>query len=139
MRALERVTAAPLLLGAVLALLVVVGCAYTLASSIRARRRDLAILRSLGSNDRQLRAIVYWQASIVAAMIMVVGVPVGIVVGRSIVSLLTNALGIVPGAEVPVLLVIAAIGAALLVANAIAVLPAHRAVRTRVAQLTLDH
>jgi hypothetical protein len=137
-RALGRVTAAPFLLGAVLVLVLVTGCAYVLASSVRSRRRDLAILRALGSDSRQLRAVVHWQASLVAATIMIVGVPLGIVVGRWVVALLTNALGIVPGADVPMLGVGAIVGTALLLANALALLPARRASRIGIAQLSLD-
>ena len=127
-RALGRVTAAPFLLAAVLALLLVVGCAYLLATSVRSRRRDLAILRALGSNSRQLRTAVHWQATLVAAAIVVVGLPLGVVVGRRVVSLLTTALGIVPGAR--------AAGrppaprrrrGAVLIANGLALLPARRA------------
>jgi ABC-type lipoprotein release transport system permease subunit len=137
-RALERVTAAPFLLGMVLAVLLVTGCAYLLASSVRARRRDLAILRALGSDGRQLRAVVHWQVSLVAAIIVTVGLPLGIVVGRWVVTLLTSTLGIVPGADVPALGVAAIIGVALLLANVLALLPARRASRISVVQLSLD-
>ena len=137
-RALGRVTAAPFLLAAVLALLLVVGCAYLLATSVRSRRRDLAILRALGSNSRQLRTAVHWQATLVAAAIVAVGLPLGVVVGRRVVSLLTTALGIVPGAEQPVGLLLLAVAGAVLIANGLALLPARRAARVGIAQLSLD-
>ena len=50
---------------------------------------------------RQLRAIVHWQATLVALAILVIGVPVGIVLGRWIVQQLTGTLGIVPGVDLP--------------------------------------
>lgn len=137
-RALGRVTAAPFLLAAVLALLLVVGGAYLLATSVRARRRDLAILRALGSNSRQLRAAVHWQATLVAAAIVAVGLPLGIVIGRRVVSLLTTALGIVPGAEQPMGLLLLVLVGAVLIANGLALLPARRAARVGIAQLSLD-
>jgi ABC-type lipoprotein release transport system permease subunit len=137
-RALERVTAAPLVLGAVLALLLVAGGGYLLATSVRSRRRDLAILRALGSDSGQLRAVVHWQASLVAAMVLIVGVPLGIILGRWVVTLLTNALGIVPGADVPLLILAAAVVTALVVANALALLPARRAAHVRIDRLSLD-
>ena len=133
-----RVTAAAFLLPAVLALLLVVGCAYLLATSVRSRRRDLAILRALGSNSRQLRTAVHWQATLVAAAIVVVGLPLGVVVGRRVVSLLTTTLGIVPGAEQPVGLLLLGVAAAVLIANGLALLPARRAARVGIAQLSLD-
>ena len=138
MQALQRVTAAPVLLGLVLAVLLFVGCAYLLATSVRARRRDLAILRALGSNSRQLRAVVHWQASLVALTITTAGIPLGIVLGRWIITLLTDALGIVPGALVPIPVVAAFAIVPLLVANGLALFPARTASHTRLAQLTLD-
>lgn len=73
-RALQRVTAAPLMLAIVLTVLLIVACAYLLAASVRARRRDLAVLRALGSDQRQLRAIIHWHATLVAASVLLVGV-----------------------------------------------------------------
>ena len=80
-RALGRVTAAPFLFAAVLALLLVVGAPTSWPRPLRSRRRDLAILRALGSNSRQLRTAVHWQATLVAAAIVAVGLPLGLVVG----------------------------------------------------------
>jgi predicted lysophospholipase L1 biosynthesis ABC-type transport system permease subunit len=98
----------------------------------------LAILRALGSDSRQLRAVVHWQVSLVATIIVAVGLPLGIIVGRWVVTLLTSALGIVPGADVPALGVAAVIGVALLFANALALLPARRASRIGISQLSAD-
>ena len=137
-RALGRVTAAPFLLAAVLALLLVVGSAYLLATSVRSRRRDLAILRALGSNSRQLRTAVHWQATLVAAAIVVVGLPIGLAAGRRVVSLLTTTLGIVPGAQQPVGVLLLVTVGAVLIANGLALLPARRAARAGITQLSLD-
>jgi hypothetical protein len=137
-RSLQRVTAAPYLLAIVLTVFLMVAVAYLLATSVSTRRRDLAVLRALGSDRRQLRAIVHWQATLMTVMGLLVGVPAGIVLSRWIVRLLTTALGIVPGAEIPPLLVLAFALAALAVANLLALLPAHRAARTRAADLMTD-
>ena len=123
-----------------MALLLIIGCAYGAATSARSRRRDLAILRALGSNGRQARAVVHWQASLVAITIGVIGIPVGLILGRSVVGSLTNALGIVPGSNNPlvVVVVVAALLLALVIANALALVPARRASRDRIAQLSAD-
>ena len=123
-RALERVTAAPFLFAAVMALLLIIGCAYAAATSARSRRRDLAILRALGSNGRQARAVVHWQASLVAMTITVIGIPLGLILGRSIISSLTDALGIVPGADNPLVVIATGLVLALVIANALAFIPA---------------
>lgn len=137
-RALQRVTAAPFVLTAVLTVLLLVSFAYLLTTSVRARRRDLGVLRALGSDSRQLRAIVHWEASLVAGVVSLVGLPAGVIVGRRIVGLLTTALGIVPGAEVPLVLVVAMLGVAGLIANAVAMMPARRAAHATVRALTQD-
>lgn len=135
-RALERVTSAPYLLAVVLGGLLVVSCGYVLTTSVRARNRELWVLRALGCNGRQLRAIVHWQATIVAAIILVVGLPLGVVAGRATVALLTDALGIVPGVSVPPTVIGAVAVAVLLGANALALLPAQRAAVSKFSGLT---
>ena len=137
-RALERVTAAPFLLGAVLAVLLIATCAYLLAASVRARGHDLAVLRALGSDSHQLRAIVHWQSTLVTAVVLLAGVPIGIILGRSVVDLLTDALGIVPGAEVPLLFITMVVVVAIALANLVALMPARFAARTRIAELLRD-
>ncbi|MEO6653276.1 MAG: FtsX-like permease family protein [Ilumatobacteraceae bacterium] len=137
-RALERVTAAPFLFAIVMALLLIVGSTYVAATSVRSRRRDLAILRALGSNPRQIRAVVHWQATIVAVTIALFGVPVGLAVGNSIIGLLTDTLGIVPGSNNPGVVVMGAAVLALLVANTLAFLTAQAAARDRIVQLSRD-
>jgi ABC-type lipoprotein release transport system permease subunit len=137
-RALERVTTAPFLLALVLGTLLVVTCAYLLVTSVRARRRDLAVLRALGSDSRQLRSIVHWQATLIALMVVVVAIPLGILAGRWVVKLLTNALGIVPGADVPLVFVLIVAVAAFVLANVLALLPARKAARTNVVGLMRD-
>jgi hypothetical protein len=62
----------------------------------------------------------------------------GVVVGRRVVSLLTTALGIVPGAEQPAGLLLLGVAGAVLIANGLALLPARRAARVGIAQLSLD-
>jgi hypothetical protein len=136
-RALERVTAAPFLLSMVLALILISGSAYVLASSFRARRRDFAVLRALGSNGRQLRAIVHWQASFAAAMIATIGVPLGIVLGRQVVSILTSTVGVVPGANLGILGLAGTVCIPLLIANTLALVPGRRAAGVGVAPLSL--
>ena len=137
-RALERVTAAPFLLAAVLTLLLVTGSAYVLASSFRTRRRDLAILRALGSDSRQMSAVVHWQSSLATVIIIVPGIALGIIVGRQVVALLTSALGTVPGADLGMPRIAAIACVALLVANTLALPAARRAARLGMAQLSLD-
>lgn len=53
----------PLTLALSLAAAAVLALALTVLTSVRQRRRQLAVLKTLGLRRRQLRAIVAWQAS----------------------------------------------------------------------------
>ena len=129
--ALRRMLPAPIVLAAVLTVLLLVGCGLLLTMTVRARRRDLAVLRALGAKGRQLQTIVHWQATLVATTVVVIGVPIGIVAGRSVVQQLTSTLGIVPGVDVsPVMLAAIVIGA-VVAANLLALLPARAAAPDR--------
>jgi hypothetical protein len=137
-RALQRVTAAPFVLAILLSVFLVIACTYLLTTSVRSRGRDLAVLRALGSDSRQLRAIIHWHASLVAGLVVLVGFPAGVILGRWVVALLTTALGIVPGVEVPLIASATLILFAVLVANTLALLPGRRAARQSVRRLMLD-
>ena len=91
----------PPILAAGLAAGAVVALGLTLAASVRRRRRDLALLKTLGFTHRQLAAVVAWQASVAAVVGIVVGVPVGIVLGRWLWILFAHQIFAVPRPTVP--------------------------------------
>jgi hypothetical protein len=128
----------PLLLAAALALAAVVALGLALAASVRRCRRDLALLKVLGFVQRQLAAAVSWHASITAAIGVVIGVPLGIVLGRWLWTLFAEQIGAVPAPTVPVGSVVVAAVAALVLANAAAILPGRRAARTATALVLHD-
>src|SRR6202034_1146029 len=74
--------AMPAVLAGGLAAGAVAGLGLTLVASLRRRRRDFATLKTLGFTKGQLAAAVAWQSTVVAAVGLVVGVPVGIAAGR---------------------------------------------------------
>jgi len=122
--------ATPALLGAALAVGAFAALVLTLMSSVRLRRRDLALLKALGFTRRQLAAAVAWQSTIAVGVGVVVGVPVGIVVGRVLWNLFADELHVLARPTIPVAsLVLVAIGA-LLLANLVAAVPGRRAART---------
>jgi hypothetical protein len=125
----------PALLGGGLALGAVTALGLTLVASVRRRRRDLALLKTLGFTRRQLAAVVAWQASVAAVVGAVVGVPLGVVVGRVLWNRFATAIHVVPRPTVPTLsLVLVAVGA-LALANLVAALPGRHAARTTTALL----
>jgi FtsX-like permease family len=125
----------PLELAGVMALLAVATLSHTLVTSIRRRRRDLAVLKTVGFSRRQVSAAVAWQSSTIAAIALVAGIPVGIVAARWGWSLLAEQYGVVPSPAVPLLAVLLIVPATLLVANLVAAIPARLAARTHPAQV----
>ena len=77
-----RVSGFPYLLAALIAAAAAAVLAHALVTSIRRRRRDLAILKTLGFERRDVRATVAWQATTVAAIGLLVGLPLGVGIGR---------------------------------------------------------
>ena len=129
----DSMGATPALLGGVLVLAAVVSLGLALASGVGRRRRDLSILKSLGFTRRQVSATVVWQSSLIVAVGLVVGVPLGIALGRWLWILFAERLPVLAQPSVPVL-VLVGVGLALVVlANLVAAVPARRAGRTPVA------
>ncbi len=126
----------PLILAVVLALLAVGTLAHVLLTGVRRRRRDLAVLKALGFTRSQLRAVVAWQATALAAGALVIGVPAGIIVGRLTWAVFANAAGVAPQATIALPVVLIAVPAAtLLLANLIAAFPGRVAARLRPANV----
>ena len=126
-----RVQNLPLIVGGVIALLAAATLTHVLMSATRRRRRDLAILKTLGFVRHQIRAAVAWQASTVVLLALAFGIPLGLVAGRLLWSMLAHDLGVVSQPVVPTIAILAIVPAAILLANVIAVFPARTAARTR--------
>ncbi len=126
-----RIKTTPLALAGVLALLAVATVAHLLVTSVRRRRRDLAVLKTLGFVRRQVSAAVAWQATIVVVIALLIGLPVGVAAGREAWRFFATRLGVAPDPQVPVLAVLVFIPAALAIANAVAAAPAWAAGRLR--------
>jgi ABC-type lipoprotein release transport system permease subunit len=123
----------PAILGGALALGAVVALALTLIACVRRRRRELALLKTLGFVRRQLAAAVAWQASIAVALGVVVGVPVGILLGRTLWNLFAHEIDAVPAPSVPGLVIVLIALGALVLANVVASVPGRMAARTSTA------
>jgi hypothetical protein len=124
MGTIPDVLAGGLAVGAVMAL------GLTLVASVRRRRRDLALLKTLGFTQRQLAAAIAWQSTVAALIGCVIGIPLGIVVGRQLWDLFARSISVVPSPTVPVLTITLVGLGALLFANLVAALPGRIAART---------
>lgn len=132
---LSRVTDTPVALAAVLGILALATLAHALVTSVRRRRRDLAILVTLGFTRRQLRAqvaaTVAWQATVVMTNGLLIGLPLGIAAGRFASDVFQERFGVIPDVIIPVGALAVLVPAALLAANVIAFVPGRIAARLR--------
>jgi len=125
----------PLTLAAVLGVLAVGTLAHVLLTGVRRRRRDLAVLKTLGFTRGEVLRTVSWEASALAAAALAAGIPLGVIAGRAAWALFADATGIASQATVNVPLVLLAIPVTLLLANVIAAWPGWTAARLRPAQV----
>ena len=104
---------------------------HLMLSSVRRRRRELALLKTLGFTSRQVSSAVAWQASTLVVLALIVGIPLGLAAGRWAWSLTAEELGVVVQPVVPILALLVLVPLALFVANVVAWVPAWMAGRTR--------
>ena len=127
---LRRVDRLPTLLATLFALVALLTVGNTLVSSVRRRRRELAILRTVGFVRRQVAATIAWQATAVAIVALGIGVPLGVAAGRSTWTLVTDRLGLPANAVVPANVLLALGLLSLAAANLVALVPGLLASRT---------
>jgi hypothetical protein len=132
---LHSVRIQPMLLGGFLILLAVGAVGHGLASAVRRRRHDLAVLRSLGMTRWQTRLTVASQATVVAFVGLLFGIPLGIAAGRTGWRVLAEATPVIYTAPLAALAVLLAVPATVAVANLLAALPARRAARLHVSEV----
>ncbi len=125
--------AAPLILAGMLGAAAVVALAVTLATATRRRSRDFALLKTLGFARRQIVAVVIWQAAVSVAIGAVIGIPLGIAVGRFLWDRFATELYVVPEPAIsPVTTAVVGVSA-LALAILTAIVPGWLAARTRIA------
>jgi hypothetical protein len=132
---LERIGRLPLFLAAFLALLAVTAVGHAVATAVRRRRHDLAVLRALGLTRGQTRRIALVQATVLALIGVIVGVPLGVALGRSLWSSVAESTPVLHVAPVAVLALALIAPVAIALANLLAAWPSHRAARLRVGQI----
>ncbi|HXN63449.1 MAG TPA: FtsX-like permease family protein [Acidimicrobiales bacterium] len=125
----------PLIFGLVVVLFGLATLLHMLLSSLNRRRREMGLLKSLGFVRRQIALSVSWQTTTVAAIGILLGVPLGIAAGRLVWDAFASNLGVVAVPVVTAWVVAAIVVGTLVVANLLAVGPALVASRTRAASL----
>jgi hypothetical protein len=119
----SRIQTTPLVLAGLLAALAVATIAHLLVTSIRRRRRDLAVLKTMGFVRGQVSAAVAWQATTLVFIALLVGIPLGVAGGRWIWQEFADRIGIAPAPSVPLITLLLFIHVAVVVANLLAAGP----------------
>jgi hypothetical protein len=125
----------PLVLAVALALLAIATLTHVLLTSVRRRRRDLAMFKTLGLLRPQVLSVVLWQACALTAVALLAGLPLGIVAGRWTWTIFAGSLGVATDPAVPGPAVLAIIPVALILAILIAAGPGWRAAQMRPAAI----
>jgi predicted lysophospholipase L1 biosynthesis ABC-type transport system permease subunit len=131
---LARVDDLPRVLGAFLVVLALATTAHALVTSVRRRRRDLAVLRCVGFVRAQLLATVTWQSMTLVVVALLVGLPLGLGLGRWTWTIVADQIGVATDALTPAVafaVIPVALGAACLLAAG----PAWLAARPRAADV----
>ncbi len=131
---IDRVRSIPFLVATVLVAFAVLSLAHQLVTAARHRRRDVAILKALGMGRRSVTEVVHLQATLFTIAIVAVGVPIGVIAGRSIYAVVVDRIGARPDVTMPFTLLVLAVGAPVVLANLVTVVPAWRARRLQPAR-----
>ncbi len=135
LRRLRDVRALPFALALFVGLLGVIAVGYGFVTAVQRRRTDLAMHKALGMTRGGVRVIVLTQATTTVLVGILLGLPLGFLVARSIWRFQSDNLGVAFVAVAPVrLLVLVSVGA-LVIANLCSLLPGSRAVRTQPASI----
>ncbi len=130
-----RLRSTTLALVALLGVMAAGALAHSLVTSARRRRRDVAVLKTLGFSNAQVGAMARWQALALAAVALLIGVPLGLIAGRWAWTLFADQIGVAPAASLPLTTVLATVPLALLGSLGIAAIPAAIGRRSRPAAL----
>ena len=122
---------ASLILLALAVVIAVIGVANTMTLSVNERRRENAMLRSLGLSRKQLRRMVSTEAVMITlgalAMGIVSGVLIGLVLSRVLVRAIRESMEMVPALPITGMVLVLVVG--LLAAFAASAIPAFRSAR----------
>jgi hypothetical protein len=131
----ERLDRTPTALAALLVLLGAGTAVHLFVTTVRRRRRDLAVLKAVGYTRGQVAGTVVAQASILAGLALLVGIPLGVVAGRWFWFVTANWLGIAQQVALPLAMLAAVAIVSLVGTNLVALVPGRRAAHLRPADV----
>ncbi|MGH2718234.1 MAG: FtsX-like permease family protein, partial [Actinomycetota bacterium] len=125
----------PLLVASIVVLFGAASLAHLLVVGLSRRRREVGTLKSIGFVRRQVAAMVGWQSATVMAVALVIGIPLGIVVGRAVWDAFTAYVGVETFSVLPWAGVGLIVAGGLAIAELIAAVPGIAASRRSAAAL----
>ena len=125
----SQMSGQPLTLALGVAAAAMLSLALTVLTSVRRRRRELALLKTLGMTRGQVRSVVAWQTSVVLIIAALIGVPLGVAAGRWTWTAFASSIGVVPATVVPVSALVLGLLGLLAAGNLLAAWPAAVAAR----------
>ena len=132
---LSNILTLPVVLAVFFALVAVATVAHAVVTTVRRRKHDLAVLRSMGLTRRDSRLAIMWQATLLAIIGLALGVPLGVVVGRLVWRQIADRFPVVYVPPMALLAVTLVIPIALVIANLLAAGPARAATRIHPAEV----
>jgi hypothetical protein len=124
-----RIDGLPLALSATLLAVAAATLVHVLLTSVRRRRRELAILKVLGFRGRDLASAVAWHATVLVVAAAAIGLPVGVAAGRVLWSRFAEQTGVIASPVVPLAQLALVAGGVVVLANLISTVPARIASR----------
>ncbi len=125
----------PNVLAAFLAILGVAAVGHVLFTTVRRRAREFAVLRALGVTRPGLRAVVAAYGSAIAIAGVVVGVPLGYVLGRAGWRGIADRVPLAFESPLALFVAVLVVPVTLVIANLLAIVPGWRASRLQPAQV----
>jgi ABC-type lipoprotein release transport system permease subunit len=133
--ALDEITAVPHLIACLVAVLGIAAAGNALLLAVRRRGSEIAVLRALGLRPSDARRVLGWQAATMAVFAALVGIPLGILLGRVVWTGISRPANVVIRVDIEPLQLVATSIALLAVLLALAVWPGRRAARLRPADV----
>ena len=128
---LRNIRTLPIVLAGFLGLLAVSSLALVFAISVRRRSRDFAILRALGLGRQSVHMVLNSQGTAIAAFGLLLGVPLGILVGRQGWKWIAGRVPLEYVAPFTAVAILISVPVAVLVANTLALWPGRRVATMR--------
>jgi FtsX-like permease family len=129
---LRTVRSLPSLMGIFLALLAIGAVGHALVTTVHRRAHDMAVLRVLGLTGPQVRATVAWQATALAVVGLLFGIPLGLALGRTLWRVVAERTPVQYVPPLALLAVLVVVPMSVLIVNVLAAYPGHRAARQRI-------